>query len=74
MKDVKPQGVIYNKLPPLPKYANIWDMNKGDMGPNSELTLKQLYRKISSFIHASRRKEETGIVGNRFCQCDRPIW
>ena len=37
---------IYNKHQPLPKYVNIWDMNKlllyhDNMGPNSELTFKQ---------------------------------
>ena len=44
---------IYNKHPPLPKYdVNIWDMNKlltyyDNMGPNSELTFKQLRKKIA---------------------------
>ena len=45
---------IYNKHPPLPKYVNTWDMNKlltyyDNMGSNSELTFKQLCRKIAAF-------------------------
>ena len=58
---------IYNKYPQLPKYVNIWDMNKlltyyDNMGPNSKLTFKVM-QENSSFSHASGSKEETG--GNR---------
>ena len=39
------------------------------MGPSSELTLKTGMQEKSSFIHASRNKDETGTFGNRYCRC-----
>ena len=66
---------IYNMHPPLPIYVNIWDMKElltyfGNMGPNSELTFKQLYTKQQ--FYAPRSKQETGTFRNRYYKCDCP--
>ena len=73
---------IYNKHPPLPKYVNIWKMNKlltyyDNMGPNSELTFKQLCRKIAvlfMLLGAWRKQAILAIdIANVFVQTDKVI-
>ena len=55
---------IFNRHPPLPQYANIWDINilltdYDNMPPNSELDLKCLCKKlvILYLILGPRRKQ-----------------
>ena len=55
---------IFNRHPPLPQYANIWDINilltdYDNMPPNSELDLKCLCKKlvILYLILEARRKQ-----------------
>ena len=73
---------IYNKHPPLPKYVSIWNMNKlltyyDNMGPNSELKFKQLYRKIAVLfmLLGARRKQAllTIDIANMIVQPDISI-
>ena len=74
--------VIYNKHPPLPKYVNIWDMNRqlthyDNIWPNSELTFKQLCRKIPVLfmLLEARRKQALLIIdiANVIVQTDKAI-
>ena len=59
---------IYNKHPPLTKYVNICGMNKlliyyGNMVPNSELTIKQLWRKMPVlFMLLGARRKQVYVV------------
>ena len=71
---------IYNKHPPLPKCVIIWDMNKlltyyDNMGSNSELTFKQLCRKIAVLLMllGARRKQALLAIdiGNVIVQTDK---
>ena len=73
---------FYNKHPPLPKYVNIWDMNKlliyyKNMGPSSELTFKQLCRKtaVLFMLLGARRKQELLAIDitNVVLQTDKAI-
>ena len=73
---------IYNKHPPIPKNANIWDMNRlltyyDIMRPNSELTFKQLCRKIVvlfMLLGARRKQALLAIeIANVIVQTDKAI-
>ena len=73
---------VYNKHSPLPKYVNIWDMNKlliyyDNMGPNGELTFKQLCRKIAvlfMLLGARRKQALLAIdIANVIVQTDKAI-
>ena len=73
---------IYNKHLPLPKYVNIWNMNKlliyyDNMEPNSELTFKQLCRKtaILFMLLGARRKQALLAIdiANVIVQTDKAI-
>ena len=73
---------VYNKHPPVPKYVNIWDKNKlliyhDNMESNSELTFKQLCRKIAilfMLLGARRKQALLGIdIANVIVQTDKDI-
>ena len=73
---------IYNKHPPLPKYVNIWDMNRlliyyDNVGPISELSFKQLFRKIAVlFMLLGARRKQAFLavdIANVIVQTDKAI-
>ena len=77
--------VLYQPLnnhPPFLKYVNIWNMNKlliyyDNMGPNSELTFKQLCREIAVlFMLLGARKKQALLtidIANVIVQTDKAI-
>ena len=73
---------IYNKHPPLPKYVNMWDMNKlltfySIMGQNSELTFNQLCTKIAILFMLPRARKKQALlvidITNAIVQTDKAI-
>ena len=60
---------IYNSRPPMPRYVNIWDVEKvtqylASLGPNEQLTLKQLSKKLVVLLALSSAERGSELVAH----------